>query len=76
LRGKRVKEEWVFFSIYNNIQTIEFKHEFEFNHSKTMLKHACNNKLLYFIIKLRKMIKCLEDLLGDVCMNPSWFFSL
>jgi hypothetical protein len=51
----------VFFLIFKNIQINEFKHEFEFKHSKTMHQHVCNSKLLYFIILInKKMIKCLE----------------
>jgi hypothetical protein len=38
----------------------KFKHKFEFNQPKLMLQHVCNSKLLYFIILINKMIKCLE----------------
>jgi hypothetical protein len=30
-------------------QTIEFKHRFEFNQTKIVLQHECNNKFLWFI---------------------------
>jgi hypothetical protein len=42
-------KEMVFY-FKKNIQTHEFKHEFEFKHSKTMLQHVCNSELVYFII--------------------------
>jgi hypothetical protein len=42
------------FPIFLKKQTNEFKHEFEFKHSKTMHQHVCNNKLLYFIILINK----------------------
>jgi hypothetical protein len=58
VRAKRTKRKMI--SIFENTQTIEFKPGFEFKHFKTMHRHVCNNKLLYFIIKLRKMVKCLE----------------
>jgi hypothetical protein len=38
------------FPFFKNIQTNEFKQEFEFKHSKTMHQHVCNSELLYFII--------------------------
>jgi hypothetical protein len=56
-KGAKRKRISIFFE---NTQTIEFKPGFEFKHFKTMHRHVCNNKLLYFIIKLRKMVKCLE----------------
>jgi hypothetical protein len=45
---KKSKEGFSYF--LKNNQTNEFKHKFEFKHSKTMQQHVCNNKLLYFII--------------------------
>jgi hypothetical protein len=50
--GEKVKRKR--FSNFKNNQTNEFKHEFEFKHSKTMQQHVCNNKLLYFIILINK----------------------
>jgi hypothetical protein len=46
-RREGSKRKRVFF--LKNIQTIEFEQGFEFKHSKTMHRHACNSKLLYFI---------------------------
>jgi hypothetical protein len=51
-QGQGIKE--VLFYFKENNQTKEFKHEFEFKHSKTMHQHVCNNKLLYFIILIKK----------------------
>jgi hypothetical protein len=34
-------------------QTNEFKHRFEFNQSKIVLQHECNNKLLWFIYLIK-----------------------
>jgi hypothetical protein len=34
------------FNFLKNIQTNEFKHKFEFKHSKAMHQHVCNIKLL------------------------------
>jgi hypothetical protein len=40
--------------IFKRIQTNEFKHRFEFNQSKIVLQHVCNNKLLWFINLIEK----------------------
>jgi hypothetical protein len=55
--GAFKKKGFYFFQTHSNN---EFKQEFEFKHPKMMHQHVCNSKLLYFVIKLRKMIKCLE----------------
>jgi hypothetical protein len=36
----------MFLQIFKRIQTNEFKHRFEFNQTKIVLQHECNNKLL------------------------------
>jgi hypothetical protein len=46
VKGIRNKGEGFFFFFLKNIQTNEFKYEFEFKHSKTMHQHVCNNELL------------------------------
>jgi hypothetical protein len=40
--------------IFKGIQANEFKHRFEFNQSKIVLQHECNNKLLWFIYLIEK----------------------
>jgi hypothetical protein len=50
LRRKLGGKEKGFFPNFKNIQTNEFKPEFEFKQSRTMLQRVCNSKLLYFII--------------------------
>jgi hypothetical protein len=55
--GKRVERVSIF--LKKEIKQ-KFKHKFEFNQLKLMLQHVCNSKLLYFIILINKMIKCLE----------------
>jgi hypothetical protein len=55
-RGRRAKERIFNFEKQSNN---EFKQEFEFKHPKMMHQHVCNSKLLYLIIYLRKMVKCL-----------------
>jgi hypothetical protein len=44
--------------IFKHKPNNEFKPEFEFKHNKMMHQHVCSRELLYFIIKLRKMVKC------------------
>jgi hypothetical protein len=44
-RGGNKKKEKVL-SILKNNQTNEFKHKFEFKHSKATHQHVCNIKLL------------------------------
>jgi hypothetical protein len=43
---EREKKEKVFFSDFEKQQTNEFKHKFEFKHSKAMHQHVCNIKLI------------------------------
>jgi hypothetical protein len=46
-RGRREREKVKgFFSDFEKQQTNEFKHKFEFKHSKAMHQHVCNIKLL------------------------------
>jgi hypothetical protein len=55
-RSKKEKlgEEKETFCKFKGIQTNEFKHRFEFNQSKSVLQHECNNKLLWFINLIEK----------------------
>jgi hypothetical protein len=55
-RGRTAKERIFNFEKHSNN---EFKREFKFKHPKMLHQHVCNSKLLYFIIYLRKMVKCL-----------------
>jgi hypothetical protein len=58
-RGKRrrgLKGRVFIFQMHSNNK---FKPEFELQHNKLMHQHVCNTKLLYFIIELRKIVKCL-----------------
>jgi hypothetical protein len=54
MHNKTRKEKGRVFFFKNINQTNEFKHTFEFKHSKTLHEHVCNNKLLYFIILIIK----------------------
>jgi hypothetical protein len=45
-RRGREKDKRKGFSILKSNQPKEFKHKFEFKHSKTMHQHVCNIKLL------------------------------
>jgi hypothetical protein len=55
-----VKREGFLFIFFQTHSNNEFIPEFEFKHNKKMMhQHVCNRELLYFIIKLRKVIKCL-----------------
>jgi hypothetical protein len=47
------------FEILKRFKANEFKLRFEFNQTKIVLQHECNNKLLWFINLLKKIIKCL-----------------
>jgi hypothetical protein len=49
-----VSEKESVLQIFKRIQTNEFKHRFEFNQSKIVLQHECNNKLLGFINLIKK----------------------
>jgi hypothetical protein len=59
LKGKGEGQLKRGFSIFEKHSNNEFKREFKFKHPKMMHQHVCNSKLLYFIIYLRKMVKCL-----------------
>jgi hypothetical protein len=58
-QANRKRVEGFLFFLKKEIKP-KFKHKFEFNQPKLMLQHVCNSKLLYFIILINKMIKCLE----------------
>jgi hypothetical protein len=49
-----VGEEKETLQTFKGIQANEFKHRFEFNQSKIVLQHECNNKLLWFIYLIKK----------------------
>jgi hypothetical protein len=58
LAGLKARKAWgekgSVLQISKGIQTNEFKHRFEFNQSKIVLQHVCNNKLLWFINLIKK----------------------
>jgi hypothetical protein len=56
-KGKGMQREG--FPLFEKQSNNEFKQEFEFQHPKMMHQHVCNSEFLYFINKIRKMIKCL-----------------
>jgi hypothetical protein len=51
---EKLGEEKETFCKFKGIQTNEFKHRFEFDQSKSVLQHECNNKLLWFINLIEK----------------------
>jgi hypothetical protein len=53
-KKENLGEEKETFANFKGIQTNEFKHGFEFNQSKIVLQHECNNKLLWFINLIEK----------------------
>jgi hypothetical protein len=53
-KEKRGGEKENVLQIFKGIQTNEFKHRFEFNQTKIVLQHECNNKLLWFINLIKK----------------------
>jgi hypothetical protein len=51
---KRKKEGEIDLKFWKRIQANEFKLRFEFNQTKIVLQHECNNKLLWFINLIKK----------------------